>query len=123
MLGQAPEGIAYPFGDFSEQVETETQRFHRYARTSLVGLNDRSTDPYRLRIVPVTRESTQAELHSWVKDAERTSTWLIFLFHDLQEETSNFDYTTSLAQYIQLLDFIQSRRLTVLPVKEALKEL
>lgn len=122
-LGQAPDGIAYPFGDFSEQVETETQRFHSYARTSLVGLNDRSTDRFRLRIVPVTRESSSAELQTWVEDAERTSTWVIFLFHDLQDSAGNFEYTTSLSQYIQLLDFIQRRKLTVLPVRDALKEL
>jgi len=122
-LGKTPEGIAYPFGDFSDQVETETKRFHQYARTSLVGLNDRSADPFRLRIVPVTTETTTSELFTWVEDAEKTSTWVIFLFHDLQPGVGDFTYTTPVTQYIQLLDYIERKKLAVVPVNQGLKEL
>ncbi|MGV3526195.1 MAG: polysaccharide deacetylase family protein [Candidatus Sericytochromatia bacterium] len=123
VVGEAPAGIAYPFGDFDGAVEAEVQRFHRYARTSLVGLNDATLDPYRLRIVPVTRTTTTAELLSWVDDAARSSTWLILLYHDLQEgEEGDPDYTTSTQQYIDVLDHVKAQNLTVLTVEEALAE-
>ncbi|MBF2053332.1 MAG: polysaccharide deacetylase family protein [Candidatus Sericytochromatia bacterium] len=121
-LGADPRGMAYPFGDFDQQVETETQRFHAYARTSLTGLNDRLTDPYRLKIFPVTAATTTAELKRWVDDAQRTRTWLVFLFHDLNDTPGEYFYTTGLSQYRELLEYIAAQNLTVLPVDEALAE-
>ena len=121
-LGQTPEGIAYPFGDFAENVERETQRFHSYARTSLVGLNDKGVDRYRLRIVPVTGSSDTATLKRWVDFAKASNTWVIFLFHDLSDAPEKFEYTTSLQQYKEVLDHIEAQQLTVLPVKTALSE-
>jgi peptidoglycan/xylan/chitin deacetylase (PgdA/CDA1 family) len=122
-LGATPAGIAYPFGDFSDKVETEVKHYHSYARTSLTGLNDRSADPYRLRIVGVTKETTTSELFAWIDDAEKTSTWLILLFHDLQAGDGDFEYTTPVTQYQQVIEYIERKKLTVLPVNEALKEL
>lgn len=121
-LGQAPEGFAYPFGDFTEEVETEVKRYHGYARTSLVGLNDKTLDRFRLRIMPVTTSTTTSELFAWIEDAERTSTWLILLFHDLKPGEGDATYTTSSTQYLQIMDYLERKKLTVLPVNAALKE-
>lgn len=121
-LGQIPEGIAYPFGDFSENVERETQRFHSYARTSLVGLNDKTVNRYRLRIVPVSDSSDTETLKRWIDFAKASKTWVIFLFHDLSDTPKDFEYTTSLQQYKDVLDHIEAQKLTVLPVKSALAE-
>jgi len=121
-LGAKPQGMAYPFGDFDREVEIETQRFHAYARTSLTGLNDRHLDPYRLKILPVTAETTTAELKRWADDAQRTSTWLILLFHDLNDTPGDYFYTSGLSQYREFLDYLAQRQLTVLPVAEALAE-
>lgn len=121
-LGQIPEGIAYPFGDFADNVERETQRFHSYARTSLVGLNDKDVNRYRLRIVPVTSDSDTATLNRWVDFAKETNTWVIFLFHDLSDSSEKFEYTTSLQQYKDVLDHIEAQKVTVLTVKAALDE-
>ncbi len=122
-LGQAPAGVAYPFGDFSDKVEAETKTIHAYARTSLVGLNDKTADPYRLRIMPVTSSTTTSELFAWIEDAERTSTWLILLFHDIQPGKAADAYVTPLTQYTQILDYLQRKKLMVVPVNEALKQL
>lgn len=121
-LGQTPEGIAYPFGDFSAAVERQTQRFYGYARTSLVGLNDKSLNRFRLRIVPVTQTSTTAELKQWVDFAKASQTWLIFLFHDLSNTPGDFEYTTSLQQYKDVLQYVADQEVAVLPVHAALKE-
>lgn len=124
-LGQLPAGLAYPFGDFNESVEAEVKKLYAYARTSLVGLNDKTTDKYRLKIVPVTSELTTSEIFTWIENAERTSTWLILLFHDLQQpgQAELNEYTTPVTQYLQVLDYIQRKNLGVLPIKEALKQL
>ncbi|PIQ26705.1 hypothetical protein COW36_00895 [bacterium (Candidatus Blackallbacteria) CG17_big_fil_post_rev_8_21_14_2_50_48_46] len=121
--GMEPQGIGYPYGDFNEKVETETQRFLSYARTSLAGLNDRSANRYRLRIFPITKSTTTAELKSWVDAAKESNSWLILLFHDLKDGEGDFEYTTSLQQYKDILDYIQQQNLAVVKVGEGLQEI
>ncbi len=121
-LGATASGIAYPFGDFSAEVETEAKRYHDYARTSLTGLNDKALNPFRLKVVSVDNETKTAELLNWIDMAEKTRTWVIFLFHDLSDVPGSFQYTTSLSQYKTLLEYVERKNLTVLPVNEALKE-
>ena len=79
-------------------------------------------DPFRLKIVPVSSETTTPELLSWIDQAEKTKTWVIFLFHDLSDTPGSFEYTTSLSQYKTLLEYIERKNITVLPVNQALKE-
>jgi len=123
-LGQAPVGIAYPFGDFSAAVEAEVKLFHEYARTSLAGLNDQSADPYRLRVLPVTNTTTNQEILSWIDDAESSSTWLILLFHELTDDIPEETYVTAKSQYEQVLSYLEKNsNIAVLPVNEALKRL
>lgn len=124
-LGVSNSGIAYPFGDFDGEVETEVQRYHAYARTSLEGLNDKSTSPYRLRIIPVTTDTSTEALLGWIKAAAETRTWLILLFHDLGEPAPRNPYTTSYEQFQAVLQDLSSRKgqLKVVTVADGLKEL
>lgn len=123
LLGQHPAGMAYPFGDFSQSVEDEVKRFHDYARTSLVGLNDSSADPYRLRILPITNTTSTLSILNWIDDAERSSTWLILLFHDLADN-GDATYTTGIAQYEQVLTYLSERpQIEVVTVEEGLAKL
>jgi peptidoglycan/xylan/chitin deacetylase (PgdA/CDA1 family) len=121
-LGEV-QGLAYPFGDFSEAVETESFRFYKYVRTSLAGLNDHQTNPYRLKILAITRDTTDAELTQWIDQAIATSTWLILLFHDLNDIPTDFTYTTSASQYLRVLDQLQQKQVAVVTVAEGLKAL
>lgn len=121
-IGAPNSGIAYPFGDFDGEVETEVQRYHAYARTSLVGLNDTTASRYRLRIVPVTTDTSTADLIQWVQAAQESKTWLILLFHDLGEPAPRNPYTTSFEQYLQVLDDIKAKGIKVVKVDEGLKE-
>ncbi|PKL76213.1 MAG: hypothetical protein CVV27_11420 [Candidatus Melainabacteria bacterium HGW-Melainabacteria-1] len=122
-LGVSEIGIAYPFGDFNGSVETEVQRFHSYARTSLAGLNDKTSNRYRLRIVPVTSETSTESLLSWIQSAAETRTWLILLFHDLGEPIPQSPYTTSFTQYLEVLDELKRREaeIKVVTVEQGLK--
>lgn len=121
-LGVNDSGLAYPFGDFNAAVENETGRYHSYARTSLAGLNDATANRYKLRIVPVTVDSTDAELDGWLEAARKTNTWVIFLFHDLGDPLTQHPYRTSLAQYTHTLDSLKSSGVKVVTVAEGLKE-
>lgn len=121
-LGVQTSGIAYPFGDFDDKVDTEVKRFHTYARTSLSGLNDQTSSRYRLKIIAVTTDTSTAELLRWIQAAYETRTWLIFLFHDLGTALPQNPYTTPFEQYTQVLDEIKAKGLKVVTVEQGLKE-
>lgn len=117
-LGATVHGIAYPFGDFSGEVEQEVNKVHSYARTSLFGLNDESTPVKRLKVFAITRETSTEEITNKINDAIKTSSWLILVFHDLGESVLDPLYTTSSNQYIEVLNYIQNTNLKVVPVIE-----
>lgn len=121
-FGVTQSGLAYPFGDFSAAVENETSRFHAYARTSLAGLNDATTNRYKLRIIPVTIDTSTEELLSWLQAARETHTWIIYLFHDLGDPEPNHIYRTPLSQYTAVLDAIKAANLKVVTVADGLKQ-
>ncbi|HEY9840544.1 MAG TPA: polysaccharide deacetylase family protein, partial [Candidatus Obscuribacterales bacterium] len=121
-LGVTGSGIAYPFGDFDGKVETEVQRFHAYARTSLEGLNDGNAIRYRLRVITATSDTPTETLLGWIDAARATNTWLIFLFHDLGEPLKQHPYRTPFSQYVQVLDAIKAKGLHVVTIDQGLKE-
>ncbi|HEY9842964.1 MAG TPA: hypothetical protein V6D23_21030, partial [Candidatus Obscuribacterales bacterium] len=121
-LGITAPGIAYPYGDFDGKVETEVQRFHAYARTSLEGLNDGNSIRYRLRVVTATSDTPTETLLGWIDAARATNTWLIFLFHDLGEPLKQHPYRTPFPQYVQVLDAIKAKGLHVVTIDQGLKE-
>lgn len=116
-------GFAYPYGEFNEVIEPYVAANARYVRSSLHGLNDRRLDPARLKVIPVTSETTSAELTRSLDDAVATSSWIIFLFHDLGAVDSSDEYRTDAAQFVELLDSLAERQLRVLPVLEALESI
>lgn len=122
-LGVKDVGMAYPYGDFSEIVENQSKKVHQYTRTSLFGLNDKSLDVNRLKIIPITSESNTEKLKQIIDDTERNSVWCILLFHDLGEDTNSDIYRTSLSQYIEILNYIKEKNITTLPVQEVIKQI
>ncbi len=121
--GQEPQGFAYPFGDFGQREENSVKKTYAYARTSLTGLNDKTADPYRIRIVAITRDTSTSQIFEWIDAAKKTKTWVVFLFHDLQLNPNDFDYTSTVTQYRQMLDYIQRNQVKVVTVKEGIAAL
>lgn len=121
--GVTRPGLAYPFGDFDGTVETEARSMHPYARTSLDGLNDGTTDRYRIRVRAVTDQTDTASILASIDDAIRSSTWLVLLFHDIGPSDPANPYRTSRAQYLTILDRLTARDATVVTVAAALEEL
>ena len=121
-LGAKVNGIAYPFGDFDDAVELETMKYHKYSRTSLEGLNESKVNPYKLRIFPVTTSTPTQKILDLIDDASRTSTWLIFLFHDLGEYDVKNTYRTSMTQFITMLDYLKTKNIDVKTVEDTIEK-
>ena len=122
-LGVVRAGFAYPLGDFDRTVEPEARSLHPYARTSLDGLNDGTTDRFRIRVRTVTAETDTASILASIDDAVRSSTWLVLLFHDIGPSDPANPYRTSRAQYLTVLDRLSEGDATVVTVAAALQKL
>ncbi len=122
-LGIAPAGLAYPLGDFDAATEADARRFHPYARTSLDGLNDASTNRYRIKVETVTADTDTTAILDRIDDAVRTSTWLVLLFHDIGGPAPPDPYLTPRAQYLAVLDRLGRGDAAVVTVAEALRQI
>jgi peptidoglycan/xylan/chitin deacetylase (PgdA/CDA1 family) len=122
-IGATADGLAYPLGDFDDRVERSVQGVYRYARTSLFGLNDADTNPWRVRVIPVTTETSARFLIDRIEDAVRTSTWIVLLFHDLGTPVAGNPYRTSVDDFRAVLDRLATGDLGVVTVYEALREI
>jgi peptidoglycan/xylan/chitin deacetylase (PgdA/CDA1 family) len=120
-LGAEVNGIAYPSGDFNDKVEKAAKLVYGYARTSLEGLNDQTVYTYRVRILPVTTETTDQQLLSAINSAYVTSTWLVLLFHGLGVPDPLDPYITPVEQYKKVIERLGKGDVAVKTVTEALK--
>jgi len=69
-VGHPVTVLAYPYGDHDPIVEQEVARAgYAAALTSEIGLNSRSTNPMKLRRVPMESSTTLDELHERIGDA------------------------------------------------------
>ena len=81
--------IAYPFGDHNAEVKKITaDAGYTFGRTVLRGFNDKSTDPYALKVQQVDRNTSMDEMQSWIDEAEKNNVWLILMFHQISDDTS-----------------------------------
>ncbi len=82
--------IAYPYGDFDDDVKEITAKAgYTVGRSVLRGFNDRATDRYALRIQQVDRETPVEDMMEWIDQAEKDNLWLILMFHQISDDTSD----------------------------------
>lgn len=119
--------FAYPFGDGdTDPVITAQLKSAGFAgaRGTQDGFNDKATGRYALKIFEVTRNTTLAEMTAAVDVAKNTKTWVIFMFHQIEDVTcpagAEFDYCLTTETLSDLLDYIQTSGLSVKTVAEGL---
>lgn len=94
-LGVGPIlSFAYTYGDFdSETLRYVKEARFRAARTTLPGFADLATDPYRLPRMSVDRNTTLAEVDSWIDTARSQNKWLILNFHGIDRSGDKWSIT------------------------------
>lgn len=108
--------IAYPYGDF----DTETQTLAADAgftlgRSVLRGYNDSSTNPYALVIQQVSRDDSVALMRSWIDQAAASNTWLIFMFHQINNNANDTLGITS-ADFTNIANYAKTANVDIITV-------
>lgn len=111
--------IAYPYGDFNDQVKQMVQNAgYATGRSTLAGYNTKGADKYALRVQNVEASTPLSTVQSWINTAATNHTWLILVFHQI-ENLNPPQYGTSTSEFQQIINYIQTVPVTVKTIKEA----
>ena len=110
--------MAYPYGDFDSSVQTiATNAGYTSARSVLRGYNDKTTNKMALVIQQVSRDDTIAELRSWVDQAAASNTWVIFMFHQISNNT-NDTLGISQADFVNVANYAKTANVDIVTVSQ-----
>jgi uncharacterized repeat protein (TIGR02543 family) len=88
--GENVNDFAYPYGLYNANVMSAAQKYYSAARGVESGLNSKDNfNQYDLKVEDVYTTTTTAQIADWVAQAQATNTWLIFVYHGVDANTTN----------------------------------
>lgn len=119
----AVNSIAYPYGDYNDTVANLARdRGYSTGRSVDRGYNTRDTNPYALKIQQMDRTTTLLEVQSWVQQALTDKTWLILMFHQVNDDAqADLGVTPQLLE--DVLTYVNSTTIEVVTVSEGVAQM
>ena len=88
--GESVTDFAYPYGLYNANVMKAAETVYSSARGVESGLNSKDNfNQYDLKAEDIYTTTTTAQVADWVAQAQATNTWLIFVFHGVDANTTN----------------------------------
>jgi peptidoglycan/xylan/chitin deacetylase (PgdA/CDA1 family) len=111
--------LAFPYGDYNSRVidAVENAGFVG-ARSVDRGFNTGSTNPFALKIQQIDRETTAEDVQAWTAEAARNGTWLILMYHDIDDDNDFWGTTPEFLQ--RTIDIAQAANLEFITVRDGL---
>jgi len=124
------DSFAYPYGNYDAAAQQALREAGFVgARTVENGLNDKSTDRYALKAMPVQRggvtpeeivpPTTLAEVQAAIDTATASKTWLILLFHQIDSNGANA-YGTTPEMLQDVVDYLTANGVSVITASQGL---
>jgi peptidoglycan/xylan/chitin deacetylase (PgdA/CDA1 family) len=114
------ESFAYPFGEYNNEVIDAIKRAgYRGARSTIRGWNDRTTDPYLLKVQAVRVEVEPEEVYTWIDYAINHDMWLILMFHQVDSEGRL--WSTTPLKLEKIVYYISDKKIKVVTIDEGLR--
>ncbi len=101
-LGQV-SGFAFPYGTYNQQVQQTTGHYYNYLRGTDPGYNDRYLDRQNIRAMVVTDKTTDATIRGWLDTAKTQKTWIVLVYHRIDEHGDYSITSQRLASQLQLI--------------------
>ncbi len=114
--------IAYPYGGFSARSLATVREYFAAGRTILqsAGLETfPPADPYRIRALSVLDRDTTEALRAAIDRAVREKSWLVLVFHQLSNETTDYDTFYSGIDFALIMSHLANADVDVLTLSEA----
>jgi peptidoglycan/xylan/chitin deacetylase (PgdA/CDA1 family) len=114
---KAIDSFVYPYGDYNEYVVSWVKNAgYSAARSVIRGYNRKDTDPYIIQIQQIDRQTTRAQVQEWISAAKKNNTWLVLMFHQI-DDTSEF-YGNSPTLLRQITSDISNAGLRVVTLRD-----
>ncbi len=111
--------FASPEGLYNQSVLTAVKQYYRSHRSVDVGYNSKDNfDPYNIRVQNIEATTTPAEVADWVNQAINTNSWLVIVYHGIDNGTD--PYHTTPSDLSAELSNIRSTGVQVMTVGQAL---
>lgn len=121
-LGVTSASIATPYGSYNSTVLTAIKQYYPAHRGVEMGYNAKNNiDLYDLKVQDITVTTTPAQVQDWVNQAKATNTWLILVYHSVDNTGSA--YSISPAQLDAQMAIIKNSGVAVETMAQALNEI
>ncbi len=119
--------IAYPYGSYNHSVEEiSAGAGYTSGRTVSPGFNDKNVDMFALYGQSVNADTTPDQVKNWINQAVADRTWLILVFHQIEEGVSTSEdmaYGATPEMLRTILDYIRSVNIPVYTVSEGVEKM
>lgn len=117
-IGASPVNFfAYPFGAYNSQViELVKNAGFAAARSSNGGQNLKTENIFTLRRQPMVVMTTLQEVKDSIDKAINDKTWLILLFHEVNNSGREYSVTPELFQ--QIVDYLKSKNMAPITIEQ-----
>lgn len=111
-LGLFSESFVTPCGADSPIISEVAKKYYLSLRTSEAGLNDIPVkNPYRIKAYPIYSYTPIDEVKTWIDQARDNHSWLILMFHQVDEEAAQ--YTVNPVTFEKIIETVSKSKLPV----------
>ncbi len=126
--GQSVSTFAYPEGRYNQGTTSVAKPLYTATRGVESGLNSKDNfNAYDIKVQDIRASTTTAQIANWIAQAQATHTWLVFVYHSVNPNTTDpFDmgeYTITPTQLDSHFAAIKSSGIAVLTMQQALAEI
>lgn len=86
------------------------------ARSSDGGYNDKFTNKFALKRQPMLNTTTLADVQNYIDTAIRNKTWVILLFHEINNSGDTYAVTPQL--FAQILDYLNQKGIKPISIQQ-----
>ncbi len=117
-IGITPVNIfSYPFGGYNSTVQQLVKNAgYIAARSSDGGYNDKFTNKFALKRQPMLNTTTLADVQNYIDTAIRNKTWVILLFHEINNSGDTYAVTPQL--FAQILDYLNQKGIKPISIQQ-----
>jgi len=113
--------FASPYGAYNKNVLTNIALYYQSHRSTDDGYNSKdSFNPYNILVQNIDITTTPAQVATWVAHAQATNTWLVLVYH--QVDNSGDEYSVTPANLNAELAALKASNVSVKTVQQALAE-
>jgi hypothetical protein len=110
--GIKSDNFVSPCGIVSTKLDTSVKEYYLSNRTSFPGLNPLPIEnPYGLKVKAVRWSTTPQEVNQWIEDARNSKSWLILMFHQIQNKQE--EYATTPDNFREIINIVANSKLPV----------